>query len=101
MIRFTPSGFYKGRRKTPDGYDANSPNSHASKLSDKFLLIHGTGDDNVHVQNSMLLQNELIKNGKQFESFYYPDRAHGIKTGSDNTQTHLYTLMTNFILNNL
>lgn len=84
----------------PDGYDANSPNTHAPKLRDKFLLIHGTGDDNVHFQNSVALQNELIKNGRQFESFYYPDKAHGIRKG-EATRLHLYNLMTNFILSNL
>jgi len=89
------------RRPTdnPAGYDANSPNTHAAKLADKFLLIHGTGDDNVHFQNSMALQNKLIREGKQFESFYYPDKKHGI-SGSQ-TRVHLFNMMTNFILKNL
>ena len=83
----------------PDGYDDNSPLTHASKLKGKFLLVHGTGDDNVHVQNSIALQDELILNGKQFQSFYYPNRAHGI---SDyNARVHLYQMMTDFILQNL
>lgn len=83
----------------PDGYDLNSPNTYAAQLKGNFLLIHGTGDDNVHVQNSMALQNELIKAGKQFQSFYYPDRDHGIYGG--NTRTHLFQMMTDFVLNNL
>ncbi len=83
----------------PDGYDDFSPQTHADKLKGSFLLIHGTGDDNVHFQNSIELQNALIKENKQFESFFYPDRNHGIYGG--NTSLHLYTLMTDFILKNL
>ena len=64
-----------------------------------IVLIHGTGDDNVHVQNSIKLQEALIKENKQFTSFYYPDKNHGIYGG--NTRLHLYTLMTNFILKEL
>ncbi|PWJ43354.1 S9 family peptidase [Sediminitomix flava] len=81
------------------GYDENSPINHVDKLKGKFLLIHGTGDDNVHVQNAFLLQNALIGAGKQFDSFYYPDRNHGIYGG--NTRLHLYTLMTDYVMNNL
>lgn len=86
-------------QENSSGYDDNSPNSHAEKLKGKYLLIHGTGDDNVHFQNAVTLQNELIKNGKQFESFYYPDKKHGI--GGRKTRIHLYNMMTEFILNNL
>jgi len=81
------------------GYDANSPLQHADKLKGKYLLIHGTGDDNVHFQNAVALQNALIKAGKQFESFYYPNRNHGIAGG--NTRLHLYRLMTDFWKRNL
>ncbi len=81
------------------GYDDNSPTAHASKLKGNFLLIHGTGDDNVHFQNAVALQNKLISEGKQFQSFYYPDRAHGIRRGG--ATMHIYRLMTDYILNNL
>ena len=81
------------------GYDENSPISHASKLKGKYLLIHGTGDDNVHFQNAVEMQNALIKSGKQFESFYYPNRNHGIYGG--NTRLHLYQMMTDFLERNL
>jgi dipeptidyl-peptidase 4 len=81
------------------GYDDNSPTTHAAKLKGNFLLIHGTGDDNVHFQNAVALQNVLIAEGKQFDSFYYPDRAHGIR--KDNARMHLYTMMTNWVLENL
>ncbi len=83
----------------PSGYDDYSPQTHADKLSGAFLLVHGTGDDNVHFQNAVELQNALIKANKQFDSFYYPDRNHGIYGG--NTRLHLYTMMTNFILQKL
>lgn len=83
----------------PGGYDDFSPINHTDKLKGSFLLIHGTGDDNVHVQNAMELQNALIKSNKQFSSFFYPDRNHSITGG--NTRLHLYTMMTNFIVNNL
>ena len=81
----------------PSGYDDNSPNSHSEKLKGNFLLVHGTGDDNVHFQNSVTLQNKLIDEGKQFDSFYYPDRAHGL----GNRRPHLYQMMTDFIMEKL
>lgn len=83
----------------PGGYDEFSPVSHVDKLEGALLLVHGTGDDNVHFQNAVELQNALIKANKQFDSFYYPDRNHGIYGG--NTRLHLYTMMTNFIEENL
>jgi len=86
-------------QENAQGYDENSPISHVSKLKGKYLLIHGTGDDNVHFQNAVEMQNALIKAGKQFESFYYPNRNHGIYGGS--TRLHLYQMMTNFLEKNL
>lgn len=83
----------------PTGYDENSPLNHVEKLKGNYLLIHGTGDDNVHFQNSVAMQEALINAGKQFESFYYPDKAHGI-SGSK-TRIHLYQMMTDFILEKL
>ncbi|MDH5367054.1 MAG: S9 family peptidase [Cyclobacteriaceae bacterium] len=81
------------------GYDDNSPSSHADKMRGNFLLVHGTGDDNVHFQNSVALQQALIDAGKQFDSFYYPDNAHGIYRGG--VRPHLFTMMTNWVLENL
>jgi dipeptidyl-peptidase-4 len=78
------------------GYDENSPLSHASKLKGNYLLVHGTADDNVHVQNSYAMQDALIKANKQFQVFYYPDRNHGIYGGI--TRYHLYKMMTDFII---
>ena len=80
-------------------YDINSPLAHAAKLKGNLLLVHGTGDDNVHVQNSMRLAEELIQANKQFDYMVYPDKNHGIFGGA--TRYQLYTKMTNFIFENL
>ena len=91
--------FQRTPQENPNGYDENSPVTHASKLKGNFLLVHGTGDDNVHFQNSISLEDALIKANKQFQSFYYPNRNHGIYGGV--TRLHLYTMMTNFLEKNL
>ncbi len=87
-------------QENPKGYDDNSPLFFADKLKGKLLLVHGTSDDNVHVQNSMQMINALIKADVPFDSELYPDRTHGIYRG-ENTRLHLYKKMTNFILENL
>jgi len=83
----------------PSGYDDNSPTTHAEKLEGTLLLVHGTGDDNVHVQNTLALQDALIEASKQFYTFYYPNRTHSINSG--NARIHLFTMMTKFIKENL
>lgn len=83
----------------PLGYDNNSPINHVDKLKGKFLLIHGTADDNVHFQNSIEMIEKLVQAGKQFDVMVYPDKNHGIRGG--NTTMHLYTLMANYIKENL
>lgn len=83
----------------PQGYDQYSPLTHADKLEGDLLLIHGTGDDNVHFQNSVELEDALIAANKQFRSFFYPNRNHGIYGG--NTRFHLYQMMTSFIVEKL
>lgn len=86
-------------QENPEGYDKNSPITHVDELEGAFLLVHGSGDDNVHVQNSMQMIEALIQAGKQFDWAIYPDNNHGIYGG--NTRYHLYTKMTNFIKENL
>jgi dipeptidyl-peptidase-4 len=86
-------------QENPSGYDQNSPINHVDKLKGKFLLIHGSGDDNVHVQNSMQMMEALIQADKQFDSQIYPDKNHGIFGGK--TRVQLYNKMTNFIKENL
>ncbi|MFT7035271.1 MAG: dipeptidyl-peptidase-4 [Cyclobacteriaceae bacterium] len=77
------------------GYKGSSLLKYADKLKGNYLLIHGTGDDNVHYQVSMNLVNKLVEEGKQFDTFFYPDKAHGI--GGYNTRIHLFTMMTKFL----
>lgn len=82
-------------QENPTGYDNNSPLSHVDKLEGDFLLIHGSADDNVHLQNTMRMVESLIQADKQFEWMIYPDDNHGIYGG--NTRLHLYKKMSNFI----
>lgn len=94
--------FMRTPQENPNGYDSNSPITYAEQFNDqrnKFLLIHGTADDNVHVQNAMDLASALIHANKQFDMMMYPDKNHGIYGGA--TRLQLYTLMTNYILENL
>lgn len=86
-------------QQNPDGYDNNAPEKMAKDMQGKFLLIHGTADDNVHFQNAVTLTEALIQANKEFESEYYPDKNHGISGG--NSRYHLFNRMTNFILTNL
>ena len=81
------------------GYDENSPINHVDKLKGSYLLVHGSADDNVHVQNTMEMISALVKANKQFDLFIYTDKNHGIYGG--NTRHHLYKKMTDFILDNL
>ena len=101
--RFYDSIYTERYMTTPQenasGYDNNSPISHVDKLQGKFLLVHGSADDNVHVQNSMRLTEALVQANKQFDWAIYPDKNHSIYGG--NTRLHLYTKMTNFIKENL
>ncbi|NJM94436.1 MAG: prolyl oligopeptidase family serine peptidase [Cytophagales bacterium] len=87
--------YLKKPDQNPNGYEKFSPLNHVDSLKGDYLLIHGTADDNVHVQNAFALQNGLIDAGKQFDSFYYPDRDHAIYGG--NTRLHLFQQMTDFL----
>jgi dipeptidyl-peptidase-4 len=102
--RFYDSVYTERYMQTPQenasGYDDNSPINYADKLKGNYLLVHGTGDDNVHPQNTMRMINALVAANKQFDMFIVPDRAHGIRKG-DNTRLNLFTKMTNFIQENL
>ena len=73
-----------------------SPVTYAKNLEGNLLLIHGTGDDNVHYQNAEVVINELIRHNKPFQMMAYPNRSHGIYEGQ-NTRQHLYTLITSYI----
>ena len=86
-------------QENPDGYDLNSPINHVDSLSGNYFIIHGSADDNVHVQNTYEMVNALVKANKQFELFIYPDKNHYINGG--NTTLHLFTQITDFITKNL
>src|SRR6056300_275600 len=92
--------FLRTPQENPAGYDENSPINYPEKLKGKYLLVHGTGDDNVHVQNTYRMINSLIDANKQFDMFIVPDRAHGIRKGST-MRLNLFTKMTNFVEENL
>ena len=82
------------------GYREGSPLTHAGKLEGNLMIIHGTGDDNVHYQNFEMLANELIKNNKLFTMLSYPMRDHGISQGK-NTTLHMRRSMEKFWKDNL
>ncbi len=86
-------------QENPDGYDDNSPLTHAKGLKGNLLLVHGTADDNVHAQNAYEFAEKLVQEGIQFDMALYTNRNHGIYGG--NTTMHLYTKMTNFLKGHL
>ena len=83
-----------------EGYRLGSPITHAAGLEGDLLIIHGTGDDNVHYQSTEQLVDKFIELNKTFELMIYPDRSHSIDE-KENTKRHLYDLMTNFLLEKL
>jgi dipeptidyl-peptidase-4 len=91
--------FLQTPQENASGYDENSPINFVKKLKGKYLLIHGTADDNVHFQNSIEMSAALIKHNIPFDVAYYPDKNHGIYGGA--TRLHLFTKMTDYIINNL
>jgi len=101
--RFYDSIYTERYMRTPKenakGYDDNSPINHVDKMKGAYLLVHGTGDDNVHFQNSVEMTEALIEANKQFDFYMYPDRNHGIN--GKNARLHLFTKITDFIQKNL
>lgn len=91
--------FLQRPQDNPEGYDNNSPLNFADQLKGNYLLIHGTGDDNVHFQNSVDMVSALERAGKHFEFRIYPNKNHGIYGG--NTRQNLYELMTDFLMRKL
>jgi dipeptidyl-peptidase-4 len=86
-------------KENPEGYKNGSPITYADKLKGNLLIVHGSTDDNVHMQNTMDFVNALIKANKQFEMQIYPNRNHNISGG--NTRYHLFKRITEYILKNL
>jgi dipeptidyl-peptidase-4 len=85
--------------KNPSGYDQSSPLTYIDQFQGTLLLIHGIEDDNVHVGNTYKMAEALQNRCIQFELMLYPDKDHNLN--GDATKTHLYNLMTRFILQNL
>ncbi len=98
--RLTLEDIYQNGTYRTKGYHDGSPLYYAANLKGKLMIIHGTGDDNVHYQNFEMLVNELIKNNKQFDMMSYPMRSHGINE-RENTSLHLRKTMERFWKNNL
>lgn len=91
--------YMRTSKENPNGYKDNSPVYFTDLIKGNYLLVHGVADDNVHFQNTTEMVNALIKSGIQFDTYFYPNRNHGIYGG--NTRHHLYVKMTNFLLQNL
>ena len=91
--------FMRTPQNNPDGYRRSSPRFSAADLHGALLLLHGTMDDNVHLQNTLQFVYELQKAGKQFELMLYPRSRHGI--GDPELNTHLRHAMLDFILEHL
>jgi len=81
------------------GYDRSSPMALASKLEGKLLLVHGTADDNCHIQNTYEYADRLVQANKQFDMQIYSNKNHSLKGG--NTRYHLFTRITQFFVDNL
>ncbi|MBX7169840.1 MAG: S9 family peptidase [Pyrinomonadaceae bacterium] len=79
-----------------EDYKQGSPVTFAKNLKGDLLVVHGTGDDNVHYQGTETLINELVKENRQFTMMAYPNRSHGIFEG-ENTTRHLYTMLTKYL----
>jgi len=103
--RFYDNIYTERYMRTPQenakGYDDNSPINFTDRIKGKYLIIHGTADDNVHFQNATQMISALVKSNIDFESAYYPNKNHGISGGMDNTTFHLWSKMTNWILDNM
>jgi dipeptidyl-peptidase-4 len=82
-----------------EGYEKGSPLTYVDGLKGNLLLVHGSGDDNVHYQNSEALVNRLVAANKQFDMMEYPNRNHGIAGG--NTRRHLFEKLTRYLQQNL
>ncbi len=87
--------FMRTPQENPDGYDDNSPLSHAGDIKGRLLIVHGSADDNVHAQNTYEFTEKLVQEGVQFDMAIYVNRNHSISGG--NTTMHLYNRMTNFL----
>jgi dipeptidyl-peptidase-4 len=87
-------------QQNAEAYRASSPITFAEGLRGDLLLVHGTGDDNVHIQGTERLVNRLIELGKDFDFMTYPNRSHCICEG-DGTTVHVFRLLTRYLLEHM
>jgi dipeptidyl-peptidase-4 len=87
-------------KDNPEGYKQGSPLTFASQLKGNLLIVHGTGDHNVHYQHAEMLANELVKHNKAFTMVSYPNRDHGLGE-APNTPLHRHETMTRYLKENL
>lgn len=103
--RFYDNIYTERYMRTPQenskGYEDNAPLNFTNRIKGKFLIIHGTADDNVHFQNSVEMVKAMIKSNVDFQSEYYPNKNHGISGTADNTTFHLWSTMTSWLYQNL
>jgi len=93
--------FMRTPQENPQGYDETAPLNFTDKIKGRYLIIHGTADDNVHFQNSVQMIKALVKSNIDFESAYYPNKNHGIRGTEDNTTYHVWNKITNWLYKNL
>ncbi len=86
-------------QENPEGYEKGAPLTYAEGLTGNLLIVHGTGDDNVHSQNTTQLIQKLEQAGKQFDLRLYPNKTHSITGG--NTRVNLYEYLTRWLKKNL
>ena len=91
--------YMQTEKENTEGFKDNSPVYFADRLKGNYLIVHGMAVDNVHFQNSVEMVDALVKANKQFDTYYYPNKNHGIAGGS--TRLHLYTKMTRFLMEKL
>ena len=82
------------------GYQLGSAINHVEGLKGRLLVVHGTGDDNVHYQGTERLINRMVTLGKRFDVMVYPNRTHSISEG-DGTTVHIHTLLQRYLRENL
>ena len=91
--------FMRTPQENPNGYDYNSPINHVEKMKGNFLIVHGTGDDNVHVQNTFEMTQALVEKNIDFDMAIYTNKNHGIYGGF--TRLHLFNKLLKFTVKNL
>ena len=91
--------FMRTPKENPEGYKQSSALEHAKDLKSRLLIIHGSADDNVHLQNTMNFTRELVDANIPFDMAIYTDKDHGIRGG--NTSLHIYSKMMQYLIDHL